>query len=91
MTKLEKLQKEYPMLELTVKPAPEYLKEIYIAAGCNEPKKVLFLSYKGPSSEDIDDYSEIVGNYDWEISVLRDKISVLQDNLDKWVSKIYGD
>lgn len=81
MTKLEKLQKEYPMFELTIKPASEFLKQCYIEAGCDEPKRMLVFSWKGSNSEDIGTYSDYVGDFDWSISTLR-------KNLDRWVSKI---
>lgn len=77
MTKLEKLQKEYPMFELTIRPVPKFIKEAYIEAGCKEPERMLYFCYKGSFGE----YVDSVGDYDWSISVLR-------DNLDDWVSKI---
>lgn len=74
MTKLEKLQKEYPMFGLTVAPATESIKQQYVEIGCKEPKRMLVFCYK-------DFYTDYIGDFDWSISTLR-------KNLDRWASKI---
>lgn len=78
MTKLEKLQKEYPMFELTIRPASYLEKQSLVEAGCKEPKRMLYFRENDPSGFYYEDY---VGDYDWSISVLR-------SNLNSWAAKI---
>lgn len=77
MTKLEKLQKEYPMFKLVVRPATKFIKQCYAEEGCKEPERMLIFRY----GTDSDYYSDYVGDFDWSIAILR-------KNLNRWVSKI---
>jgi hypothetical protein len=81
MTKLEKLQKEYPMFELAIRPVPNSLKEAYIENGYEPPKRMLMFIWKGTNSEEVGSYSDWVGDFDSPIASLR-------ESLDHWVSKI---
>lgn len=74
MTKLEKLQKEYPMFELAIRPVSNSLKEAYIENGYEPPKRMLIFIWDGS-------YSDYVGDFDSPIAALR-------ESLDHWVSKI---
>lgn len=81
MTKLEKLQKEYPMFELDIRPTSNFLKEAYIEAGYEPPERMLIFIWKGSNSGLVGSYSDYVGNFDLPIKSLR-------KSLDNWVSKI---
>lgn len=78
MTKIEKLQKEYPMFELTIRPASYIEKQSLVKAGCKEPERMLYFRCNGSGGLY---YEDNVGDYDWSISTLR-------NNLDRWVLKI---
>ena len=81
MTKLEKLQKEYPMFELEVRPTSNILRESYIKAGYEPPKRMLIFIWGGSNSDLVGSYSDYVGDFDLPIASLR-------KSLNKWVSKI---
>jgi len=81
MTKLEKLQKEYPEFEFAIRPTPGYVKEGYIEAGYEPPERMLIFIWKGSNSETVGSYSDYVGDFDLPIAKLR-------KSLDRWVSKI---
>lgn len=81
MTKLEKLQKEYPMFELAIRPVSNSLKEAYIENGYEPPKRMLIFIWGGPESDLAGSYSDYVGDFDSPIAALR-------ESLDHWVSKI---
>lgn len=81
MTKLEKLQKEYPMFELAIRPTSNSLREAYIEAGYEPPEKMLIFIWKGSNSDLVGSYSDYVGDFDLPIKSLR-------KSLNEWASKI---
>lgn len=74
MTKINKLQNEYPAFTFTLRPASDPQKKAYLGLGLDEPKNMLWFSYDNM-------YTECIGDYEWSIKTLR-------NNIDRWYSKI---
>lgn len=74
MTKIAKLQNEYPSFTFMIRPASDLSRKAYLGLGLNEPKNMLWFSYNNI-------FTECVGDYEWSIKTLR-------KNIDRWYAKI---
>lgn len=81
MTKLERLQKEFPEFELSIRPTSKMVKEAYEEDGYKAPERMLVFVYKSKDPDLDFAYSDYVSDFDLPISSLR-RI------LNRWVSKI---